>query len=353
MAQGRLADVRIALPSLSALMPQLPRGLLQLPRLDRDSAVMACVVVHMVVLGAVIGLRLLPGQVSDAGNLETAMALLSGSLMCLLVLFDWPRHCGSLAASFLPTGTAKDDAAPAASACEISPLRSSEPWNDCAKLMSRISHELRTPLNAIIGFADMMQRELLGPIGHPRYREYVDHIRDSGAGLLKSAEDIMTLTTVAAGTSHAQPAPIALGPIVRDACRAVAAIIDAKRVRMHVSGVDQRTMWGDRQALQVVVANLIAVAVDRAPYAATIVVRIAGTLAQPRLEIAVSAPAMDAALPAPSEDIPDLAVAVAQCLVRLQGGRLMTTTAADGGWSVRIILPGGGVATPVAWSQAA
>lgn len=65
------------------------------------------------------------------------------------------------------------------------------PWGD---LIARVSHELRTPLNAVIGFSDVMQSELLGPVGHPRYREYARHIRDCGRDLLKSAEDTLAIT---------------------------------------------------------------------------------------------------------------------------------------------------------------
>jgi signal transduction histidine kinase len=65
------------------------------------------------------------------------------------------------------------------------------PWGE---LIARVSHELRTPLNAVIGFSDVMQSELLGPVGHPRYREYAKHIRDCGRDLLKSAEDTLAIT---------------------------------------------------------------------------------------------------------------------------------------------------------------
>lgn len=65
------------------------------------------------------------------------------------------------------------------------------PWGE---LIARVSHELRTPLNAVIGFSDVMQSELLGPVGHPRYREYAKHIRDCGRDLLKSTEDTLAIT---------------------------------------------------------------------------------------------------------------------------------------------------------------
>ncbi|HEX2843289.1 HAMP domain-containing sensor histidine kinase [Hyphomicrobium sp.] len=81
----------------------------------------------------------------------------------------------------------------ARAAARLSHLSSvrAHPWGD---LIARVSHELRTPLNAVIGFSDVMQSELLGPVGHPRYREYARHIRDCGRDLLKSAEDTLAIT---------------------------------------------------------------------------------------------------------------------------------------------------------------
>jgi signal transduction histidine kinase len=38
--------------------------------------------------------------------------------------------------------------------------------------LALMSHELRTPLTAVIGFADVMQGELFGPLGSPKYHEY-------------------------------------------------------------------------------------------------------------------------------------------------------------------------------------
>ena len=36
-----------------------------------------------------------------------------------------------------------------------------------SQFLANISHELRTPLNAVIGFSEVMQQSLFGPLGHP------------------------------------------------------------------------------------------------------------------------------------------------------------------------------------------
>lgn len=74
----------------------------------------------------------------------------------------------------------------------MSPMRR-QIWAD---LTARVSHELRTPLNAVIGFSDVLAGEMLGPVGHPRYREYAVHIRDCSRELLKSAEDTLAITSL-------------------------------------------------------------------------------------------------------------------------------------------------------------
>ncbi len=54
-----------------------------------------------------------------------------------------------------------------------------------------ISHDLRTPLNAIIGFTQMMESGMFGPVGNPQYLEYLRHIRESGYELLDKVEDLV------------------------------------------------------------------------------------------------------------------------------------------------------------------
>src|SRR5215468_653304 len=62
-----------------------------------------------------------------------------------------------------------------------------------------MSHELRTPLNAIIGFSDIIRRELFGPIGSMRYREYAQLIHESGGHLLDLINDILDMSKIEAG----------------------------------------------------------------------------------------------------------------------------------------------------------
>jgi len=83
----------------------------------------------------------------------------------------------------------------AAGAGNNEPPRSEEPFTDPFasddSILATLSHEVRTPLNTIIGFADMMEQQLLGPIGNPRYRDYAADIVRSGRTVLDVLNDLL------------------------------------------------------------------------------------------------------------------------------------------------------------------
>jgi signal transduction histidine kinase len=62
-----------------------------------------------------------------------------------------------------------------------------------------MSHELRTPLNAILGFTQIMQNRMFGPVGSERYVGYVDDIHKTANHLLSIITDILDLSKAEAG----------------------------------------------------------------------------------------------------------------------------------------------------------
>ena len=68
-----------------------------------------------------------------------------------------------------------------------------------SNFLAMMSHELRTPLNAILGFTQMIEQQVFGPIGESRYLEYVRDIGRSGRHLLRIINDILDLSQAEAG----------------------------------------------------------------------------------------------------------------------------------------------------------
>ncbi len=67
------------------------------------------------------------------------------------------------------------------------------------EFLANMSHELRTPLNAVLGFSEILEKELFGPLGDPRYKEFIADIHGSGRHLLEIIGNILDLTKVDAG----------------------------------------------------------------------------------------------------------------------------------------------------------
>lgn len=68
-----------------------------------------------------------------------------------------------------------------------------------SEFLAAMSHELRTPLNAIIGFSEMMEAEILGPLGDARYRGYAHDIQESGTHLREIIMDILDMAKIESG----------------------------------------------------------------------------------------------------------------------------------------------------------
>ncbi|WP_439542668.1 sensor histidine kinase [Hyphomicrobium sp.] len=149
------------------------------------------------------------------------------------------------------------------------PSSRSHPWGD---LIARVSHELRTPLNAVIGFSDVMRSELLGPVGHPRYREYAQHICDSGRELLKSAEDTLAITYLLDHDPSARvETGVDLAPIVTDAWEFhVGPPGGATGLTLEVDLPESLEVLMDRRPMRQILINLFAEAVRRSDARGTV-----------------------------------------------------------------------------------
>ena len=68
-----------------------------------------------------------------------------------------------------------------------------------------VSHELRTPLNSILGFSEILNAELYGPLGSPQYKEYAAIIHGSGQKLLKLVNQVLEIARLEGRTMDFDP----------------------------------------------------------------------------------------------------------------------------------------------------
>ncbi len=130
------------------------------------------------------------------------------------------------------------------------------------ELLTLLNHEFRTPLNAIIGFAEMLDRETFGALGDPHYRQYAQHIHESGERLLEFLSDMFDLVI---GDNSA----LQLSDAVIDPQAPVEALLtgvelddDAGRIAPDIDGINDGTqLMADPQVMTRILSFLVADAI--------------------------------------------------------------------------------------------
>ena len=142
-----------------------------------------------------------------------------------------------------------------------------------SKFMANMSHELRTPLNAIIGFSEIMESGMFGPLGAEKYHEYCSDIRGSGQYLLEVINDILDMSKIEAGRIRLDFEDLNLDSLLAEAMRVVAARAQDKQLQLTAQISPELRLRADRRALKQIALNLLSNAVKFTPYGGRVTVR--------------------------------------------------------------------------------
>jgi PAS domain S-box-containing protein len=132
--------------------------------------------------------------------------------------------------------------------------------------LNTMSHELRTPLNAVLGFAEVLRDELFGPLGNPRYKDYVLDIHKSGAHLLDIIGDILDLTKIESGNLSLSEQTVDMADVAKTCERLMADSAREKRMAIEIAMPDTPILLhaDGRRILQIVI-NLMSNAIKFSP----------------------------------------------------------------------------------------
>lgn len=131
--------------------------------------------------------------------------------------------------------------------------------------LANMSHELRTPLNAVLGFSEIMEQELFGPLGDERYKEFARDIYRSGKHLLGIIGDILDLTKVEAGQLVLDVEDVDVDGLLADCGRLVADQARVADVRLEIRPGARATARGDEMRLRQIILNLLSNAIKFTP----------------------------------------------------------------------------------------
>jgi two-component system cell cycle sensor histidine kinase PleC len=147
-----------------------------------------------------------------------------------------------------------------------------------SRFLATMSHELRTPLNAILGFSEVMQNEVLGPVENAHYREYVGDIHQSGQHLLALINEILDLSRIEAGRYELVEEAVNLAHVVQECVHLLQIRTKAKSVEV-IEQFEQGMpkIWADDRAVRQVALNLLSNAIKFTPSGGQLVVKVGWT----------------------------------------------------------------------------
>ena len=103
-----------------------------------------------------------------------------------------------------------------------------------SEFLANVSHELRTPLNAIVGFVDLLQDGVYGPLA-TRQTAPVQRLASSAAHLRELVDQILDLAKISAGRLDVNPETVHLRPFVLDVATELEPLVQAKGLALSLA----------------------------------------------------------------------------------------------------------------------
>jgi PAS domain S-box-containing protein len=131
-----------------------------------------------------------------------------------------------------------------------------------SEFLATMSHEIRTPINAIIGYTQLLEMGLAGPVTREQ-SDQLNRIDTSGKHLLSLINDILDVARIEAGRLQVGSAPAIAGSTVDAALTLVRPQAASKGVILSAAceGARDAPYIGDEQRVQQVMVNLLTNAV--------------------------------------------------------------------------------------------
>lgn len=126
--------------------------------------------------------------------------------------------------------------------------------------LANVSHELRTPLNSIKGFTEFLSMEPHGPLGDPRYQNYLRDVQSSSDHLLGVLNNVLELSKLKASGYDLSTQWMDLATLVNETVMMNRPAAEAQNVCITVDGPETKVDV-DPMAFRRVLINLLSNAI--------------------------------------------------------------------------------------------
>jgi PAS domain S-box-containing protein len=129
-----------------------------------------------------------------------------------------------------------------------------------SEFLASMSHELRTPLHTVIGFAELLNEELEGPLNEKQKR-FIGHIHKDSMHLLELINDVLDLSKIEAGKLRIQREVFDLKTCVEETVASVRPGAAIKSIAIETDIAVSTAIYADRVRFKQILYNLLSNAV--------------------------------------------------------------------------------------------
>ena len=133
-----------------------------------------------------------------------------------------------------------------------------------SEFLASMSHELRTPLHTIIGFSELLNEELEGPLT-PKQKRFIGHILQDSRHLLELINEILDLSKIESGRLELQPTSFEFPSCLHEVWGGIHPQAAGKQIRLENHNTFQGSLVADRLRVKEILYNLLSNAVKFTP----------------------------------------------------------------------------------------
>jgi signal transduction histidine kinase len=143
--------------------------------------------------------------------------------------------------------------------------------NAKSDFLAKMSHEIRTPINAMMGYAELLQMGIAGPVTAAQATQ-LSRIRASGEHLTSMIGEILDLSKIEAGRMGVESSVGVVGEVAEAALGLIRPAATTKGVDLdaRLQGIPRTSYVGDPQRVQQILTNLLGNAVKFTPAGGTV-----------------------------------------------------------------------------------
>jgi PAS domain S-box-containing protein len=136
-----------------------------------------------------------------------------------------------------------------------------------SEFLANMSHELRTPLNAVIGFSEVLEDQLFGPLSETQLK-YMGYIVSSGRHLLRLIDDLLDLARIESGRMRLNLSEVIISDLLKNSLVMIKDTVSQHRLKLELCVAHELTIspiQADEVRLKQIVCNLLSNATKFTP----------------------------------------------------------------------------------------